>query len=449
MSETHDLKIKELGLDPRNPRLANAGGTQTDILYGIWLSDPAKLLGLAHHISEHGMDPTTVPAVIVSEIGEPPYTMVEGNRRLAALTALADPAKVADLLSRPQLAKLHRYSTAFHEAPLAKLRCVVFPTRDDANRWIELRHSADPTGAGVIMWGAVEKARFKKRDDINELAVQVLDVVKREGQLSPSEQEAIKKSKFITTLRRLTNDPAVRTRLKIDTDSDGKLTFGSPRTKTVKALKHIVSDFAGGAKKVRDVFYKDDRKDYLDELAARGVIPSAPPSAAPVAAPAIAANAARASTKGVPRDRKRLFPSGMSLNFHGNKRIGEIYGKELRLLGVADFPNAVAVLLRVFLELSVDCYLKRERVKTDAEIDSMKLKARVHAAVDHLHSMSKLDRKEVRAIRRALQDSKGSIGPSEIDSLHAYVHNEHFRPKATDLFDAADYWRLFLEKIWA
>ena len=53
-----------------------------------------------------------------------------------------------------------------------------------------------------------------------------------------------------------------------------------------------------------------------------------------------------------------MVPRTCKLNVTQN-RIADIY-KELRTLRLDDAPNAIAVLLRVFLELSIDYFLTKE-----------------------------------------------------------------------------------------
>ena len=61
-----------------------------------------------------------------------------------------------------------------------------------------------------------------------------------------------------------------------------------------------------------------------------------------------------------PSDRKEVVPKGCPINVTDN-RISEIY-KELRTLKLGEARNAIAVLLRVFLELSVDHWLERNGI---------------------------------------------------------------------------------------
>jgi hypothetical protein len=447
MYEPRDSKPSELALDTKNPRLERVEDQQLEILHGLW-GETSKMLGLASHIAANGLDPTARLATLKAPSGSG-FVVLEGNRRLAALQALADPRLVADTLKPTERTKLERLSKEYLKHPVAKISCALFATREEADKWIELRHSADPTGAGVLMWGAQEKSRFKSRGGTPELAVQIVDLVRNEGRLRDSEKKALGKAKFITTLRRFTNDPEVRTRLGIGTDSAGAITMTSPRGKTVKALATVVADFATRRKLVTDVYHKPDRRNYLASLESAGVLPPQPPLPSGKTAASPLPTAGRGSVTGIRRERRKLFHSGITLDMRQEPRIAKIF-KELNSLDIQGFTNAIAVLFRVFIELSVDQYLKRERIMKPSEVDELhSLRKKATAVLTHMQSKGDLDSQQLRAIRRAVESKKGVIGPAHLVSLHSYVHNPHYSPRASDLLAAADEWQPLLEKIWS
>ena len=115
------------------------------------------------------------------------------------------------------------------------------------------------------MWGAAERARFKERQGAPEIALQVIDLVKEHGNLDDSTRDALS-GRFLTTLRRLFNDPRTRNRLGIDRDAAGHLLLAFPAETALPALQRVVTDFATGQKDVKDVYHRPDRKAYLDSL---------------------------------------------------------------------------------------------------------------------------------------------------------------------------------------
>lgn len=87
------LSPDELKLDPRNPRLYNGRSfvgnvSEQDLVKA--LADHADLDELLKSISENGYMPIE-PLIIIKYPGDREYTVLEGNRRLAALKLLKDP----------------------------------------------------------------------------------------------------------------------------------------------------------------------------------------------------------------------------------------------------------------------------------------------------------------------------------------------------------------------
>jgi hypothetical protein len=89
-------------------------------------------------------------------------------------------------------------------------------------------------------------------------------------------------------------------------------------------------------------------------------------------------------------------------------------------LELSEEPNAISVLLRVLLELSIDNYVKRARPVGVQEGDKLSLKAAKVAA--HLNDNGKIDRKYLGAIKK-LQQGEAIIS---IDTLNRYVHSPNF-----------------------
>src|SRR5208282_6080353 len=86
------LKIADLLLDLENPRISKAGG-QNDALQKILEDQDAKLVALADSIIENGgLNPMDRLLVIKSPGNDGKYIVIEGNRRLAAIKILNNPA---------------------------------------------------------------------------------------------------------------------------------------------------------------------------------------------------------------------------------------------------------------------------------------------------------------------------------------------------------------------
>jgi len=116
-------------------------------------------------------------------------------------------------------------------------------------------------------------------------------------------------------------------------------------------------------------------------------------------------------------------------------RVNRIY-HELRKLDLEQFVNCGAVMFRVFLELSVDVFAKRHAISLEvlpkkapavgsppAPPREMKLRAKLKAVADHLEATKACTTAELRGVRALIANREHVLS---IDSLNAYVHNEHY-----------------------
>ncbi len=268
MPEFADLNPSVLLLDPRNPRLDKIEEHQVEALHRLWARLPGKLLGLAKDIVGYGLDPTARLVVVPAPTPKGSYSVLDGNRRVGVLKALGNPDSVREQLPDAQRKRLEGLASQYRKRPVDEVPCVVFPNRQEADHWIELHHTPEAEGAGVLMWGATERARFKARHGVPELALQVVDFVREHGQIDESVRQRLS-GRYLTNLRRLVNDPAARERLGIGRDPEGRLQLLYPADEAAKTLGRVVIDFATGNKDVRDVYYKRDRERYTESLPER------------------------------------------------------------------------------------------------------------------------------------------------------------------------------------
>lgn len=87
----------------------------------------------------------------------------------------------------------------------------------------------------------------------------------------------------------------------------------------------------------------------------------------------------------------------------------------------------MAVLFRVFFELSVELYLNRYGIGYHAN-DTLRNKA--SKALNDMTTNDWLDKNGRKGIDSTI---KGQHSPHGIDTFNAYVHNGRFQPKPSDL----------------
>jgi hypothetical protein len=141
-------------------------------------------------------------------------------------------------------------------------------------------------------------------------------------------------------------------------------------------------------------------------------------------------------------------PRTCALNVTDN-RIEEIYA-ELRQLKLGEARNAIAVLLRVFLELSVDHFLEANKVSLSIPKkgggDYYKpLDQKVRETIEILVNIG-VPRANFNAITRSLSDK---TSPLSTELLHAYVHDRFSTPSPQVLTAAWDHAQPFFERLWA
>ena len=172
---------------------------------------------------------------------------------------------------------------------------------------------------------------------------------------------------------------------------NGKVSAGFDMERVAKALTQVVDDLASGRIRTGDIYHSNDRKAYVDSLPSE-TLPQ-PGREQPELFALDGADREAPTHPSTPRSRpsastrKTVIPSrGFSLVIKQD-RINEIY-HELRRLNFEHFVNASAVLFRVFLELSLDEYIKRHGI--DAGPDS-RLCHKLNVAANHLGDQGILD----------------------------------------------------------
>ena len=181
--------------------------------------DPKKLVVLANDIIENGISP--IDLLLVVPKGKGRYTVVEGNRRLAAIRMIANP----DLADGTVIAAQMKRIAGRGESP-DEVECAIVSSRDDATHWMELRHGGEAGGAALVRWNPLAANRFSHRPGSQAAkAITLLEAVE-EGY---PKNEVVKAliaevaSKRLTTLGRLAADPSFRDRVgmaEVDGASD-------------------------------------------------------------------------------------------------------------------------------------------------------------------------------------------------------------------------------------
>lgn len=436
MPDTLQIPVSDLLIDVENPRLPQPNIGQRDAQRELAQDQQGKLIRLAQHIVQNGPNLSELP--IVMPFDDRRYVVLEGNRRLAALRGLENPDSLVGALTPPLVAVLRRLSVEYQQNPVESLNCLVVRDREEARPWIELRHTGENEGAGIVRWNAGEAGRFRARTRVLEPHLQALEFLENRGDLTPEERRDVPTA----SLRRLLSSRAVREKLGVDIKDKQLILLGNDN-KVAKALLYVVNSLASGETKTGDIYTKDDRENYANALPADIVVkPSAKGGSAVPAKPQVPPRPTpRPPAVRLPKQRDKLIPRDCALNVT-DPRIRRIEA-ELRNLSLDDYTNAVSVLFRVFIELSVDAYIARASLTTDAMAS---LGTKLQDVTNDLVHGGQLTPQQARPVRRAtVRDS--FLAPS-ITLLHGYVHNPHIFPAPGDLRAHWDSLQPFFIAVW-
>lgn len=147
-----ELKIEQLVLDTDNPRITHAEG-QRDALQKVVKDQRTKLVRLGQSIVGKGLSP--IERLTVLEVNPKPrrYIPLEGNRRIAALTLLTNPAVMTGLDMPDSMQRIFdRLAKVFDKSKVEPISCYEVDSRDEGRYWIELRHNGENQGRGVVNW---------------------------------------------------------------------------------------------------------------------------------------------------------------------------------------------------------------------------------------------------------------------------------------------------------
>lgn len=273
-------------------------------------------------------------------------------------------------------------------------------------------------------------------------ADQVLDAVSH--RLEASLFEKVRTGDFpISTLDRILRDTYAREFFGLSTRG------GAPERlleekETLKGLARILMDLAEGRLPVRKVYTSEQIKSYVESFEKKDTPDRRKKLSAPVALTAhedVGVAAVRVHSRPLGHERKRLIPSGVSYRIDDD-RINAIY-HELRGLDVETRRNAVAVLFRVFLELSVEFYLDEHGITYHG---NDKLGNKIQKVAKQMKEEGWLDRKSSKGIDSAVASRDE---PHSVDTFHAFVHNRRFQPVPTALNTAWDNLQPFFEVLFS
>jgi hypothetical protein len=450
MPEIVDIPIADLLFHAENPRFAAEPKTQQQAAADLAEAQEEDIVRLASDIAENGLDPLSLPAAIATGDVRNRYTLLEGNRRLLAIRALETPTLISGALPTDASRKrLNELSRKYAQSPLQVMKCVLFEREADALRWIKLRHTGSNAGVGLDSWGSDEQDRFRARHEgKRKPAGQVIDFVDRAGLLSQAAQTSRKG--ILTNVERLVETTSVRDLLGIDL-VNGDVTSYYPAEEVSKGLTRIVEDLKTDKVSVPDLYHAEQRRKYIADFP-RSALPKKSSRLDEPVLLADLATSRRKPRKAPKPSRKRnrrggrttVIPKPGTLNVT-TPRVNNVYN-ELLAISAEQYPNACSVLLRVFIELSVDHWLEDQKLMTEKKMRETPLAKRLRTVADHLKKTGSISG----ALKKAVDHVSSGASPlaAGMPTFNQYTHNRHVFPRAAELYAAWDELSPFMEKIW-
>jgi hypothetical protein len=446
------ISIDNLLIDLQNPRY-DPRTNQREAITTIANDQGIKLANLAEDMVEKGLNPSELPMVTPSG-DKDTFVVVEGNRRITALKLLLSPSLSGSIGLPDSLAK--RFKALHDEAKdiLPKqLTCAVLP-REDANHWIFIRHTGENQGVGVVPWDGIQTYRFRGSSP----ALQAVELVRSSDYLDETTRKRLPKI-AITNIERILGTPDAREFLGVDVKA-GRLIFVSDEEGAIARLALVVSDIANKRKKVTDLDTKQQRVEYARDVSTRPLPKQAVGAAGGDAKTgADTTSGSAGASHSIPHDRKTLIPKRLKLVIP-QIRLNKIY-HELQQLNVDKYLNSCSVMLRVFVELTLDSFAQRHKIPFQETIPAKRtpngllipprerefsLREKLSTVVGFMEEHDICSKEELRGVRTIITNRDHVLS---VDSLNAYVHNKDFNPTPTDLKATWDNLQIFIERSWA
>jgi len=423
------IKAMETKIIPLDDLVVNKANDR----HGELASEDTAIEWLLKHKTTH-MCNLAKDVVRVGQVYEPPlvakegnkYKVYDGNRRTTVLK----------LLRRPERSPTHHWYEFFTKlrcefaGPLpSEISCQIENDRERLDDILYRRHTGQQSGIGQSQWDAEAKSNFQRRTG-KETRVNVAEeieyLLKSEGLLGHDDR--LPRS----NLNRLLSAEPFRNRVGIALENND-LKFTHNREPVLSALDRIARDLRSKKVTLDDIWDNDSKRRYLDSLGVKGMLPM-PDQALPTPKPVSRRAAERARpehvssvTKSVPTENRKTLIRQIEYHIsltHENRKALDIWNELQHWLFLGQHDNAISVLFRVLLELSIECYMGRHSVSKGASLADKLSRVR-----EHMLSRALIDKK----YRDQLEKFENAEVIFSANTLNAYVHSSNFFPSENHL----------------
>ncbi|EBJ8059048.1 hypothetical protein D0P20_09040, partial [Salmonella enterica] len=143
-------------------------------------------------------------------------------------------------------------------------------------------------------------------------------------------------------------------------------------------------------------------------------------------------------------DRNNLIPSYVKFNFRGHKKCSRIYNELKTHLTFDTTPNAISILLRIFIDLSVSAFVEDNKIEAKDSNRNPGLHDKVIMCAHFLRDNKKMTGSQCTAVITYSSQITKHNG-----SLQQYVHNPHLILSKEAVNTEWDNFELLLSLIWS
>lgn len=356
-----NVSIAQIFLDPENIRLQLEDNiSQSAIIDDLFLNE--QTMQILESMVSYGIFPDETPVVIKKGKN---YTVIEGNRRIAALKVLTRP----EILQKKEsfVKELRKSIERLPES----IEVLVAPNRESVKQFLASKHT-QPTRR---QWRPLRQAYFYKTEleggktvedlrteyphiDIDRF-LKLINIHKIAKSINYDDAQTTQKVHNertfpATTLERLYGDKNVRAFLGFEFNNAGDVKIKISKPEFEKGFKKIIQDVVHKNIDSRKLHSEEDRLNYLKSF---------PKSSIPKLSKGARTLSSKDFREQLPQKTKRknkLAPNDIaySLQVPGVERMLH----ELQDINYHKFPNASHDLLRSFLECALKAYFFQKDV---------------------------------------------------------------------------------------
>ncbi len=450
--EQKTIAIKDLSLWDENARFPDKyfSKTEKELIEYFCSKKDFKISELAEEVVKE-FDLSQIEKLVVYELNGKKIVL-EGNRRLAVYKLLNDPNLTDDSKLKTKILGL---KAKIKLDDNFKLECLLTQDKEQGLRYIERKHLR---GNNEVSWGDNERAHHNaRRGNANQKELLKVAVTKIIKDLDFPEElkEQVLGTGYVTTFWRLIEQTPAWSIFGFSLDKNGNLKITDKDFK--EKLKVIIFDVLQKGKfndklfsrlNIKDIeayinqISKSDHKRVSDEITKqtkKDLFGKEFTAITPIKG---AANN-RSNPKSSLRD--YLIPKTCVLQIQETK-INNVYRELKNDLLLDDskkaVPNAVGVLFRVFLEISIDYFWEKKGNTFKSDI---KLAGKITTVADHMENNNIADKKQLKNIRTVATDKNNLLA---IENFHSYVHSYKSQPSSSDLKLKWDNLQEFFEILW-